>query len=82
MLIPSGNVRSGNFSEWTDRELLRRSLPEHPSVWSGGSRVMEEDSPFECAGAGVFARVSGEAWFHREWGYLDLLRPDVEDVLE
>ena len=40
---------------------------------------MEEVSHFECAGAGVFARVSGEAWFHREWGYLDLLRPDVED---
>ena len=33
-------------------------------------------------GLGVFARVSGEAWFHREWGYLDLLRPDVEDCLE
>ena len=47
-----------------------------------GSLVTEEVTHFECAGAGVFARVSGEAWFHREWGYLDLLRPDVEDALE
>ena len=69
VLIPSGNVR-------------RRSLLDHPNVWSDGSRVMEEVSHFECAGAGVFARVSREAWFRREWGYLDLMRLDVEDCLE
>ena len=40
---------------------------------------MDEVSHFECAGSGVSARVSGEAWFHREWSCLDLLRPDVED---
>ena len=40
---------------------------------------MDEVSHFECAGSGVFARVSGEAWFHREWSCLGLLRPDVED---
>ena len=72
MLVLSGNLRSWNFLEGVDREPLRRSL--HPSVWSDGSRVVEEVSNFECAGAGVFARVSGEAWFLRECGHLDFLR--------
>ena len=78
---PFRNLLSGSFlKKGEDREPLRRSLPEHPNFWSDGSRVMEV-SHFECVGAGFFARVSGKAWFLRELGHLDFLRPDDEGRL-
>ena len=36
---------------------------------------------FQCAVAGVFARLSGEAWFWREWGHMDILFQGVEDAV-
>ena len=36
----------------------------------------------DCAGAGVFARFSREAWFRRVWGHLDLLPQEVDGVRE
>ena len=47
-------------------------MSQHPDVWSDGSRVTHEAARFECAGAGPFAGLSGEAWLQREWEEMDL----------
>ena len=47
-----------------------------PDVWTDGSLVRDDVAGFCCGGAGVFADKSGEAWFRRTWGHLELLPPE------
>ena len=46
-----------------------------PFVWSDGSLVLDKVSEVGVAGARVYAHASGESWFDRRWGHLDLLPP-------
>ena len=50
----------------------------NPNVWTDGSLVRDEVSGVCCGGSGVFAAFSGEAWFRRSWGRLDLLPTHAE----
>ena len=50
-------------------------LADAPDVWSDGSLVLDASSGIGIAWCGVYAHVSGAAWFGRMWGHLDLLPP-------
>ena len=57
---------------------VRTGVPSaNPDVWTDGSLVRDKFSGICCGGAGVFAFLSGAAWFHRSRGHLELLPPDV-----
>ena len=46
-----------------------------PFVWTDGSLLLDKVSEVGVAGAGVHAHASGESWFKRRRGHLDLLPP-------
>ena len=50
-------------------------LADAPDVWSDGSLVLNGFSGVGFAGCGVYAHCSGDAWFRRQSGHLDLLPP-------
>ena len=52
-----------------------RDIAAGPFVWTDGSLVLEEVSQVGVAGAGVYAHASGESWFNKRWGHLDVLPP-------
>ena len=63
-----GDLVQWDFPVGIERELLFPTMSQHPDVWSHGSRVTREVAKFKCAGSGVFAGLSGEAWLQWEWG--------------
>ena len=54
--------------------LIRRSSVLE-QLRTDGSLVRDELTGVCCSGSGVFAAASGEGWFRRTWGRLDLLPP-------
>ena len=50
-----------------DRRALALVLPQHPDVWSDGSKVTNEVAHIDSASARGVARISGDAWNRRVW---------------
>ena len=69
--VGDGHELGGEFS------LVDGSVPlaDTPDVWSDGSLVLDGSSGVGVAGCGVYAHASGDAWFGRQWGHLDLPSP-------
>ena len=53
-----------------------------PDVWSDGSEVTKVVAHIDSAGAGGFARISGDAWNRRVWGHLDSLAHEVVGAVD
>ena len=55
--------------EYRDADDIALEMPEHPDVWTDGSReVFSSVGGFEVAGAGVYLLVSVLAFDHSVWG--------------
>ena len=84
LLFPGWSVSQGPIRSvtWLSRISLRALIVRLcVNAWHGGLAV-DQVSGVGAGGAGVFARESGQCWFRREWGHLDLLRPGEEAGVE
>ena len=59
-------------------DVARMLLVCSARAWTDGSRVRDDVAGACFGGAGVYAQVSGSAWFPRIWGNQDLLPPDLD----
>ena len=51
-------------------------MPDHPTVWTDGSLVLDPVTGVSSSGSGFFAHQSENGWSGRRWGHVDGLRDD------
>ena len=54
------------------------SMPDHPNIWTDGSRVLDRVTGGSSSGAGFFARHPEECWGSCRWGHVARVRPEGE----
>ena len=52
------------------------SVPDHPTVWTDGSLVLDRVAGVSSSGAGFFAHQSEHFWRGRRWCHVDDVRID------
>ena len=57
-----------------DRDGIVQRTTVSPNVWTDGGLVLDKVSGASSVGSGMYARVSGHAWRHRQWELLDVMR--------
>ena len=72
---------SGMIAEWSpsdesDKVESASLVPDHPNVWSDGSRVLDQVTGVSSSGAGLFAHQADNCWGNRRWGHVDRVRPE------
>ena len=75
-----GRYSSGLLAEWVfpvefDAVEAASLLPDHPTVWTDGSLVLDRVAGVSSSGAGFFADHAASFWDVRSWEQVDLLRP-------
>ena len=75
------NLVRWDFPEGIEREPPALAMLQHPDVWSDGSMGTNEDAYVGRAGAGVFARIYGDAWIHMEWEHMEPLAQKVDALV-
>ena len=80
-----GRCSSGLLAAWShpfDFDAVEASslLPDHPSLWTVGSFVLDKVTGVSSASAGFFAHLPASCLVHRCWGHVDSVGP-VGNVL-
>ena len=79
--VALGRYSSGLVAEWStsdefDEAGAASSLPDHPTVWTDGSLVLDPVTGVSSSGSGFFAHQSQHCWSGRRCGHVDGLRVD------
>ena len=82
--VALGRCSSGLIAEWSpsdefDHPGADSSLPDHPTVWTDGSLVLDRVTGVSGSGSGFFAHRSEHCWSGRRWCHVDgiSIDPDV-----
>ena len=83
--VALGRYSSGLIAEWTpsgdfDHDSAASSLPDHPTVWTDGSLVLDPVTGVSSSSSGFFAHQSENCWSGRRWGHVDGFRVDHDVV--
>ena len=81
--VALGRYSSGLVAEWSpsdefDGAWAASSLPDHPTVWTDGSLVLDQVTGVSSSGSGFFAQQSEHCWSGRRWGHVDGIRVDPD----
>ena len=79
--VALGRYSSGLVAEWSpsdefDEAEAASCLPDHPTVWTDGSLVLDQITGVSSSGSGFFAHQSENCWRGRRWGHVDGIRVD------
>ena len=79
--VALGRYSYGLISEWIpsddiDHDMAASSLPDHPTVWTDGSLVLDPVTGVSSSGFGFFAHQSENCWSGLRWGHVDGIRVD------
>ena len=71
--VALGRYSSGLLADWGpsdefDEAGAASSLPDHPTVWTDGSLVLDHLTGVSSSGSGFFAHQSEHCWRGRRWG--------------